>query len=213
MFRTVLMGTCLAIMIGACASSDSSPEDAPVTETADSTRYSLAIGTVNALERAGNEHVAIDRLTLLLGDPGMSDMEMAEVLYRRAELRLGEGNDVEGAITDLKEILSDYPGTPNADDASALLAEASQERDMLTGMLDGDAISPMERFEILFRLGRHQDAADIMLAGSLKPDMKYIRDMYQIGYLCDGDELAGPVYLIAEGTDDERALQFCDLYK
>jgi hypothetical protein len=213
MFRTILTGACLAIMLGACASSDSSSEDATLTETAESTRYSLAIGTVNALERAGNEHVAIDRLTQLLGDPGMSDMEMAEALYRRAELRLGDGNDVDGAVTDLQEILTDYGHTPSASDASSLLSEANLERDMLTGMLDGDDISPMERFEILFRLGRHQDAADIMLAGALKPDMKYIRDMYQIGYLCDGDELAGPVYLVDDGADDERRLQFCDLYK
>ena len=73
--------------------------------------------------------------------------------------------------------------------------------------------APMQRFEILFRLGRHQEAADLMLAGALEPGNEYILDMYQIGYLCDGDELAGPVFELVEPDGTSRNVQFCELGK
>lgn len=217
MMRSLLAGASILLLATACASSttDTPPElstgaGAP---TEAETRYELAMGTVTSLIEAGNEQIAIDRLTQLLGDPGMSDAQMAETLYRRAELRYGNGNDLEGAISDLEEIVNDYPDSPSASDAKGLLETASSEYAALTDMLNSTSVTPMERFEILFRLGRHQEAADVMLAGALEPDNEYILDLYQIGYLCDGDELAGPVFDLVEPDGTVRHVQFCELGK
>ena len=212
--RLIVSSLALAFLAGACASSTDTPvEENAAAASAELSNYERAIATVTTLEEAGNEQTAIDRLTQLLGDPGMNDAQMAEALYRRALLRYGEGNDVEGAISDLQEISSDYPGSDVASDARALLSEAALERDMLVEMLETGSLSPMERFEILFRLGRHQEAGDIMMASALQPDMEYLLDMYQIGYLCDGEELAGPIYQITEPDGTMRSVQFCDLGK
>ena len=211
MVRFLFAGYGFVLVLGACASSDPATEQAVIVEPSEPSNFDLAMGTVDALDKAGNEQTAIDRLTQLLGDPAMSDIQMARALYRRAELRHGEGQDVEGAVTDLEELLADYGDTHVASEAEQLRAVALQERDMLSGMLDEGDLSAMERFRILFRLGRHQDAGDLMLAGGLEPDMSYILDMYQIGYLCDGDELAGPAYRIVQPDGAARMVQFCDL--
>lgn len=215
--RPLLAGASVLLLATACASNTETTTQATATpapaETAEDTRYSLAMGTVNSLVEAGNEQTAIDRLTQLLGDPGMSDEQMAAALYKRAELRYGAGSDVTGAVEDLQEIENRYSGTMATGDAQELQEMAEAEYDTLTAALDGGAISPMERFEILFRLGRHQEAADLMLAGALEPDNKYLVDMYQIGYLCDGDELAGPVFELVEPDGTARAVQFCELGK
>ena len=216
MMRSFLAGASVLLLASACASSTDTPDGtsaAASTTTEAETRYSLAMGTVNSLVEAGNEQVAIDRLTQLLGDPGMSDAQMAETLYARARVRYGNGNDLTGAIEDLNEILRQYPDSAVAGDAGALLETAEDEYAALTDMLDSSSLSPMERFEILFRLGRHQEAADLMLAGALEPDNEYILDLYQIGYLCDGDELAGPMFQLVEPDGTVRTVQFCELGK
>ena len=212
------LGTLLCgIAIAACTSApDTEPvvvTDPPAETTAEQTKYSLAMGTVNSLVEAGNEQIAIDRLTQLLGDPGLSEVQMAEVLFKRAELRYGGGSDLEGAIADLNEINTSHSGSTVAGEAASLMQTAEAEYDTLTGMLASGDVSPMERFEILFRLGRHQEAADLMLAGALEPDNEYLVDMYQIGYLCDGDELAGPVFQLTEPDGTQRNVQFCELGK
>ncbi|MEQ9316489.1 MAG: hypothetical protein RLN72_11610 [Henriciella sp.] len=214
MLKHILAGASVLIIAAACASS-SDPVADPVdaTTTAEKTEYELAMGTVKSLVAAGNEQTAIDRLTQLLGDPGMSDEQMAETLYARAKLRHAGGNDLTGAVEDLREIKTKFPSSSVSDDAGELLASAEAEFAMLTDMLESGSVTPMERFEILFRLGRHQEAADLMLAGALEPDNEYILDMYQIGYLCDGDELAGPVFELVEPDGTSRAVQFCELGK
>ncbi len=208
---------CLAAAMAACATPASDTADVdPLVEAASAenpTNYDLAMGTVASLVEAGNEQIAIDRLTQMLGDPGMNEAQMAETLFRRAELRYGRGNDLTGAVEDLREIVNNHGATSVAGDARALLDDAETEYTMLSDMLKNGSISPMERFEILFRLGSHQEAADLMLAGALEPENSYLLDMYQIGYLCDGDELAGPVYQIAEPDGTTRSVQFCELGK
>lgn len=205
------------IAIAACTSApDTEPvviTDPPAETTVEQTKYSLAMGTVNSLVDAGNEQIAIDRLTQLLGDPGLNEAQMAEVLFKRAELRYGGGSDLEGAIADLKEISANHSGSAVAGEAASLLETAEAEYGTLSDMLASGDVSPMERFEILFRLGRHQEAADLMLAGALEPDNEYLVDMYQIGYLCDGDELAGPVFELTEPDGTQRNVQFCELGK
>lgn len=214
MLKHILAGASVLMIASACASSNDPVADpVEITTTAEPSQYQLAMGTVASLVEAGNEQIAIDRLTQLLGDPGMSDEQMAETLYARAKLRYGEGSDLTGAVQDLKEIKAQYSGSHVADDADALLAEAETEYAMLNDMLTSGSVTPMERFEILFRLGQHQEAADLMLAGALEPDNEYILDMYQIGYLCDGEELAGPVFELVEPDGTSRAVQFCELGK
>lgn len=215
MIRSMLAGASVLLLAAACASSGTDTETAAPTPpaTAEQSKYSLAMGTVSSLTAAGNEQIAIDRLTQLLGDPGMSDEQMAEALLRRAELRFGNGSDVDGAVDDLNEIINEYPDSDAAGDARALLADVEAEQAMLNEMLGAGNLSPMERFEVLFRLGRHQEAADLMLAGALEPENDYILDMYQIGYLCDGDELAGPVFELVEPDGTARNVQFCELGK
>lgn len=206
------------VALTACATSSDTVEPAEVSEppaeqSIEDTKYSLAMGTVSSLVDAGNEQTAIDRLTQLLGDPALTGDQMAEVLYKRAELRYGGGSDLEGAIADLKEIEANHADSVVADDAGALLEEADAEYAMLTDMLSEGELSPMERFEILFRLGRHQEASDIMFNAALQPENEYLVDMYQIGYLCDGDELAGPVFELTEPDGTSRNVQFCELGK
>ncbi|WP_300393283.1 hypothetical protein [Henriciella sp.] len=217
MIRSMFAGASLILLAAACTSSPDPETDAQAIMDADlsveQTKYELAMGTVSSLIEAGNEQIAIDRLTQMLGDPGMSEAQMAEVLFKRAELRYGAGSDLEGAIADLKEIQADYADSDFADDASSLLEQAEAEYATLTDMLASGDVSPMERFEILFRLGRHQEASDLMLAGALEPDNEYLVDMYQIGYLCDGDELAGPVFSMTEPDGTQRNVQFCELGK
>ncbi|GGB57726.1 MULTISPECIES: hypothetical protein [Henriciella] len=214
MLRSILAGASLVLLASACASSTDAPvEPVETAASAEPTEFELAMGTVNSLVEAGNEQIAIDRLTQLLGDPGMNDEQMAKALYARAKLRHGGGNDLTGSIADLKEIASDYATSSIADDAAALQLEAEAEFAMLNDMLTSGEPTAMERFEILFRLGQHQEAADLMLAGALEPENAYILDMYQIGYLCDGDELAGPVFELVEPDGTRRSVQFCELGK
>ncbi|MEM5517762.1 hypothetical protein WNY37_12455 [Henriciella sp. AS95] len=214
MLRSMLAGASLVILAAACASSTDAPaEPVETSTTSEPTPFELAMGTVNSLVEAGNEQIAIDRLTQLLGDPGMSDEQMAKALYARAKLRAAGGNDLTGAVADLKEIAAQYPESSIADEAAAMQAEAEAEFAMLNDMLASGDTTAMERFEILFRLGQHQEAADLMLAGALEPENSYILDMYQIGYLCDGDELAGPVFELVEPDGTSRAVQFCELGK
>ena len=209
----LLCGVAIAACTTAPETEPATVSEPPAETTIEQTRYSLAMGTVNSLVEAGNEQIAIDRLTQLLGDPGLSKAQFAEVLFKRAELRYGGGSDLEGAIADLKEIKSAHAGSAVAGDAASLLETAEAEYLMLTDMLASGEVSPMERFEILFRLGRHQEAADLMLAGALEPENEYLVDMYQIGYLCDGDELAGPVFNMTEPDGTSRDVQFCELGK
>ncbi|MEL6664420.1 MAG: hypothetical protein AAFR33_15615, partial [Pseudomonadota bacterium] len=83
----------------------------------------------------------------------------------------------------------------------------------LNFLLEQGNLSRTERFETLFRLGQHQDAMDYMLANNLKPSNDYLVDMYQMGFLCEGDEYGGPVYDAVEPDGTPRALQYCDFGK
>ena len=207
MNRSVFAGVSL-LFFAACATSPEAP-----TTPQEPSKYELAMGTVDSLVTAGNEQIAIDRLTQLLGDPGMSDAQMADALLTRAELRFGDGNDVEGALEDLYEILGDYPQTPSAEQAEQMLSAVEVEEAQLSDRLSNESLSPMERFRVLFRLGHHQKASDIMLASALQPENRYILDLYQIGYLCDAGELAGPTFQLTEPDGTQRNVQFCSLGK
>ncbi|MEM7329568.1 MAG: hypothetical protein AAF437_12565 [Pseudomonadota bacterium] len=175
--------------------------------------FELAMGTVDDLVAAGNEQAAILRLEQLIGMQTASDDEKAEALYRMAELKMGDGNQVWGAIEALDEFIETYPDHAKADAASELRDYARGEATSLNGSLEMNEHSPMEAFKKRFRLGEHQTAADIMFENALTPENDYILDMYQIGYLCDSAELTGPSYDLTEPDGTERTVRFCDFGK
>lgn len=209
--RIAIASTSLVFLV-ACASGASGPVPAvavptpPLTDTGDVDTFALAMESVDTLVEAGNEQAAIDRLTQLLGRPDLSISDKAIALERRAELRFGVGNDVEGALSDFDELKAllgeDVPGA----------AEAKLESEALLEALNQPGLAPGDEFEILFRLGQHQEASDLMLSRNLTPDAAYLIDMYQIGYLCDDATLTGPSYeVVDEGAP--LTLRFCDFGK
>ena len=201
---------CLAALalLGACATTSSPPENAAAA-AAELSDYERAINTATMLEQAGNEQAAINRLSQLLAEPDLTAEEMAATLYARATLRYEEGNDIEGAIEDTQEILAKYPASDVSGAAASLLEEAEQSHAQLVRRLSGE-VKPEERFEILFQLGRHLEAGDIMTANALQPDNAYLLDMYQIGHLCDGSSPGGRSYALVEPDGTERTVQFCN---
>lgn len=207
------------IMLGACASTapDLPPVEVdtpPPLQNDNPTAFDLAMRTVEDLEMSGNEQAAILRLQQLIGNQVTTDAERAAALYRLAELQYGEGNDVFGAIATLDELLETYPNSVLAAQATDLRDTARGEATSLNFLLESDtSLSPTQRFEALFRLGRHQEALDLMLTRNLKPDNTYILDFYQIGFLCDDIELSGPTYDVIEPDGTQRVLRFCEFGK
>ncbi|MEM1151084.1 MAG: hypothetical protein AAGI03_11075 [Pseudomonadota bacterium] len=219
MIRLALASASLTLL-AACASTSDPVEPAiavePPVEAADlaDSPFELAMSTVSSLEESGNEQTAIDRLTQLLGDETLDPVQRMLALERRATLRSGEGNDVFGAIDDYTALL-EMDGLTT--DQEITYTEA---RDVLRGeatslnfLLEQGNLSRTERFESLFRLGQHQDAMDYMLANSLTPENDYLIDLYQMGFLCEGEELGGPVYSATEPDGTPRSLQYCDFGK
>lgn len=223
--KRVLLVSTFAALSAACASTAT---DTGVTEPAESavstttttieevaapTAYDLAMDTVRKLVAAGNEQQAIDRIAQLLGRPELTDSQKARALFSMAELQLGKGNNVFGAIDSLSELISDYPGSELFSKASSLRDIARGEATSLNGLLQQGTLSPTKQFEALFRLGQHQEAADLMLSRNLSPENAYILDMYQIGYLCDDNTLTGPKYALSEPDGTQRIVRFCDFGK
>ncbi|MBR9835883.1 MAG: hypothetical protein GYB42_12030 [Alphaproteobacteria bacterium] len=214
--RSLIAASTLLLMT-ACATSDGDREPVnvdtpPATQTVPDA-FDLAMQTVDGLVAGGNEQAAIDRLTQLLGRPDLSDEDLAATLLKRAELRYGAGHDVEGALLDLEELFLTYPDSPSAAAGTPLHANAAEEISRLRAALAGGELSPTEEFNVRFRLGQHQDAADLMLARSLLPENEYVVDMFQMGYLCDDETLTGPGYAMVEPDGTERTVRFCEFGK
>lgn len=206
--------------ISACASSTTSVEPAivdtppPLEQPIMPTAFELAMETVDGLVEAGNEQAAILRLEQLIGMQEATDSERASALYLMGELKYGKGNDVFGAISAFDELIETYPNSDYAIKAEVIRNTARGEATSLNFILEtDDTLSPTKRFETMFRLGDHQDAADFMLQRNLQPDNKYLLDMYQVGYLCEGDELTGPSYDMIEPDGTARELHFCEFGK
>lgn len=213
--RSLIAASVLALT-SACASTD---VDVPPVEvdtppvTSQPSTFELAMDTVDELVAAGNEQAAILRLEQLIGKQDASEDEKAEALYKMAELKMGEGNQLWGAIEALDEFLETYPEHAKASAASDLRDYARGEATSLNFALEQGGLSPTEAFEARFRLGEHQEAADIMLANALTPTNDYILDMFQIGYLCEDAELTGPSYQLVEPDGTDRVVRFCDFGK
>lgn len=212
--RTLLAVSMLALAT-ACTSTpaDTAPVAVDTPPVAEQSAYQLAMTTVDDLVAGGNEQAAILRLQQLLGNPELTDDESAKALFRMAELKNGDGNDVWGAISALDELIETYPDSDLVPLAIEIRDYARGEATSLNFNLEQGTLSPMEEFEARFRLGEHQDAADIMLSRNLSPDNAYILDMYQIGYLCDDPELTGPSYELTEPDGVMRTVRFCEFGK
>ncbi|MEL6284923.1 MAG: hypothetical protein AAFR41_00895 [Pseudomonadota bacterium] len=219
--------------LAACASTPPEPDPVPETvaevETAAPTELTpvgdiaavevatsdldLAMATVTELTSAGNEQAAIDRLTQMLGNPQLSDEDKGTVLFERAKLRFGNGNNLSGTIADVEEMLAIAPEHPVALDAAGLLVMAQGEADSLNLALENGEFSSMEQFEALFRLGNHTEAVDLMIDADLTPENAYLVDLYQMNILCEDDELSGQSYAVTEPDGTVRSVQFCDFGK
>ncbi|MEM7766888.1 MAG: hypothetical protein AAF253_05305 [Pseudomonadota bacterium] len=195
------------------AATDLTPVDDILPAEAEVTDLDLAMVTVSDLTAAGNEQAAIDRLTQMLGNPDLTMEQTGTILFERAKLRFGDGNDVMGAISDVDEMLTIAPDHPSAFDAAGLRDTARGEATSLNFALENGEFSTEERFNALFRLGNHQDAVDLMIDTNLTPDNAYLVDLYQMGVLCEGDEFSGRSYATFEPDGTERSLQFCDFGK
>lgn len=214
----ILFAVPLLALATACASTpvETDPvivDTPPATEANELSPFTLAMGTVDELVDAGNEQAAILRLEQLIGMQTATDDERAMALYRMAELKMGAGNQVWGAIEALDEFIETYPNHARADAASELRDYARGEATSLNGKLLMGELSPMEQFKARFRLGEHQEAADLMFENALTPHNDYILDMYQIGYLCEAAELTGPSYKLIEPDGTDHTVRFCDFGK
>lgn len=217
MIRIILSTAALAAL-AACASTpvDVEPATAPPPPPieAPQSAFDLAMGSVESLVAQGNEQTAVDRLTQLLGNAELTDEERLAALKMRADLRYGEGNDLFGAIEDFDALLDSGLLSPQE---SITITEtrdiARGEATSLNFMLENGNLSRTETFETLFRLGRHEEAVDLMLNEGVTPDNSYLIDLFEIGYLCEGEEFGGPVFNATETDGTPRALQYCDFGK
>ena len=214
--RHTILATSAAILLAGCASTAPvvlpKPETPPVVSAAVS-KSEQAMATASELAAAGNEQVAIDRLTQALGLPDLTDEERARLLMQRGQLRAGAGNNLWGAVADFQDVADMMPGTTMGEDALAALARTQAEATALNMQLETAELTRSERFEALFRLGRHDDAVDLLMAGGVTAQPETLLDLYQIGYLCEGDSYTGTAYDIVEPDGTARTVRFCDLGK
>ena len=220
MLRSSLILAVSTVTLMACASGPASTTavsaetDNPVTLSASLSSHDLAMQTVDELVAAGSIQVAIDRLTQLTGDPSLTREQVADTLLRRGELRFGEGGmDLQGAISDLEEITTDYSDTTAAVQATVMLEAARERAAMLTALLDEPGTTSSQKFDILMQLGRHQEAMDLMLAYDITPDDQTLMAMSEIGYLCEGDALTGREYVATDKDGMIHNFRFCDFGK
>ncbi len=216
MIRISLFAAASALALAACstAPAPAAGTDGPSQITQSLSAFARAMQTVDGLVDAGNTQTAIDRLTQLTGDPSLTNDQLAETLLRRGELRLSStGYDVMGAIDDFEEIINALPETTSYAAAVPMLETARGKATSLNFLLNQPETTRLEKFNILMQLGQHQDAIDLMIQADLTPDNETLIAMYQIGYLCEGDELTGRSYDAIETDGTTHELRFCDAGK
>ena len=176
--------------------------------------FDRANQTADDLVAEGNTQTAINRMSQLLRSNTITDDQRAAALLRRGELRYSEdGYDVRGAIEDFETIGEAYRTSPSAAEAGRIVEIARSEAISLTGLLEQPQTSRTQRFQSLLRLGQHDDALDLMLSSNLTPKNEELIAMFQIGYLCVGEDQTGPVYNAVEASGEALELRFCDFGK
>jgi len=224
--KHLFLAAASAVLIAACATpvTDPAPEETTTevvvpdeTKTADGvtkTAFELAMETVDDLVTGKNEQAAITRLETLLGDPALSDLEKQQALFRLGSIKFDErGYDVWGSIKNFEELVETYGEGALDGTAQDMLNTARGKATSLNFEKEQPGTTRTKKFELMFDLGDHQEAIDLMLATGLTPGNDYLVAMYQIGYLCEGDTYTGPAYAATEPDGTARALQFCDFGK
>lgn len=228
--KQILLAGCALGLLGACATAPAEPVDESVITEAgamqdgdagsaqtiiiEKTDFDLAMESVDVLVDAGNEQTAIDRLTQLLGQPGLTDQEKQVALLKLGTIRMSpRGFDTWQAIANFEEIVNTYGD--DALDGAALekLDEARGKATSLNFLINQPETTRLQKFQAMFELGDHQEAVDLMLGSNLTPGNDYLVAMYQIGWLCEGEGFTGPIYAATEPDGTGRSLQFCDFGK
>ena len=213
MMRLSLAGMASAIVLAACAT-QTEPADTPAAAVVVPSQFDLGLSTAAELQEAGNVPTAIQRLMQLAGDPELTPDQKANVLYQLGVLSMSPtGYDVPGAVGYFDEVIATYPGTEWARQAQGKLSEARAAMEALISVVASPTSTHTEQFYALMKLGRHQDAIDLMTQYSIEPDNEVKLAMYQIGYLCDETGLTGQSYTVSDRDGTARKLRFCDFGK
>ncbi|MEO1405197.1 MAG: hypothetical protein AAFV54_01735 [Pseudomonadota bacterium] len=218
MVRALSISVGLAAFLAACSTTPVDDRDVSSVQVSiiedDITEFDRALSTADQLVAAGNTPTAIDRLTQMLGDDSLTDTQRATLYFERAKLRESEGGfNVWGAITDYETVLDQYPDGQFTAEATERIGVVRGEATSLNGLIELPETTRSQRFSALLRLGEHQDAIDLMLSSNLRPENNELIAMYQIGYLCDGEDQTGPSYDAVEPDGTTRELRFCDFGK
>jgi hypothetical protein len=214
MLRPLLFAVASAFVLSACASAPDSSSSSDGAETQAPFPYALGIKTADELVAAGNTPTAIQRLMQLVGDTSITPVERGETLFKLGTLSASPtGYDAEGAVEYFNEVLAGYPNTSAAKQAQAALpgAEAAVAAHLAT--LGSVNSTNSQKFLALFKLGRHQEAIDVMVANDIVPSNEELLAMFQIGYLCDDSNLTGRAYSVTDRDGTVRNLRFCDFGK
>lgn len=221
MIRSSLFAAASAFVLVACASTPvvDTTQDPVATETVEiddaaPSQFDIAMQTAADLVVSGHTQVAIARLEQLAGSQELSEDELASVLLNMGELRMGElGFDTMSAIGNFEEIINELAGTAPSAIAETNLNTARGKATSIGGLLAQPETTQMQRYNLLMELGEHQDAIDVMIMHNLTPDNATLVAMYDIGYLCEGEELTGRSYDMTEPDGTFHSLRFCDFGK
>ena len=213
MMRLSLAVMASAIVLAACAT-QTEPADTAAAAVVVPSQFELGMTTAAELQDAGNVPTAIQRLMQLAGDPELTPDQKANVLFQLGVLSMSPaGYDVPGAVGYFDEVIATYPGTEWARQAQGRLPEARAAMEALNAVVASPTSTHTEQFYALMKLGRHQDAIDLMTQYSIEPDNEVKLAMYQIGYLCDETGLTGQSYTVSDRDGTARKLRFCDFGK
>ncbi len=214
MFRPLLFAVASAFVLSACASAPASSGSSEGAETQAPSPYALGIKTADELVAAGNTPTAIQRLMQLVGDTSITPLERGDTLFKLGKLSASPtGYDAEGAVEYFNEVLAGYPDTPAAKQAAAALPDAEAAVAAHLATLQSVNSTNSQKFLALFKLGRHQEAIDVMVANDIVPSNEELLAMFQIGYLCDDSNLTGRAYSVTDRDGTVRNLRFCDFGK
>jgi hypothetical protein len=215
MLRPLLLAAACALVLSACASSNSPGTSAPAAAaSAVVSPYYLGLQTAGALVDAGNTPTAIQRLMQLAGDTSLTPEQRSEVLYRLGKLSISPtGYDAEGAVEYFNEVLTGFAVTTAAKQSAAALPAAEAAVAIHLATLESLDAARSDKFLALFSLGRHLDAIDLMIANDILPGNEELLAMYQIGYFCEDSNLTGRAYSVTDRDGTVRSLRFCDAGK
>ena len=216
MLRPLLLAAACALVLSACASSNSPGTSAPAAAgtLAVVSPYYFGLQTADGLVSAGNTPAAIQRLMQLAGDTSLSPEQRSEVLHRLGKLSISPtGYDAEGAVEYFNEVLPGFAGTPAAKQSAAALPAAEAAVAILLATLESLDAARSDKFLALFSLGRHLDAIDLMIANDILPGNEALLAMYQIGYACEDSNLTGRAYSVTDRDGTVRNVRFCDAGK